>query len=112
MSASGAQRSSPLAARSSAHETVGTRAPNFSAAMDAKTEANAEIGTAELNAAISGMRAVCGTVSPLFWAAAFRAFAQFGRGTWYYSPGGTFLMCALLRRVVQRLVTMSCKELQ
>ena len=50
--------------------------------------------------------------TPLFWAAAFRAFGQFGRGTWYYSPGGTFLMCALLRRVVQRLVTMSCKELQ
>ena len=88
------------------------RALLLSAAMDAKTEANAEIGTAELNAAISGMRAVCGTVSPLFWAAAFRAFGQFGRGTWYYSPGGTFLMCALLRRVVQRLVTMSCKELQ
>eukprot|EP01052_Picozoa_sp_SAG31_P039861 SAG31_NODE_5624_length_2417_cov_6.132750_2_plen_109_part_00 len=70
---------------------------------------DAGIGCAELHAALNGVASVCGIVSPLIWTVGYRAFGRWGKGHWYYSPGGTWLLVAVGRIVVQLLVMNSDK---
>lgn len=86
--------------------TVGMASPGTLRALlvDAALRDCPGVGLAELNASVNAITSMCGVVMPLAWASAFRLFGQWGRERWWYSPGGTFLVAAACRLVVQGLV--------
>ena len=63
------------------------------------------IANGEINAALAGVRSLAGVLAPLLWAMAFGFLGRFGRGRWFYNPGGTWLVSAAGRILVLRLVS-------
>ena len=61
-------------------------------------------GRGELNAALSGLQSLLGVVMPLAWGWLTKLFAESGVGTWWYNPGGQFLIAAGLRMLARQLV--------
>ena len=61
-------------------------------------------GRGELNAALSGLQSLLGVVMPLAWGWLTKLFAESGVGTWWYNPGGQFLVAAVLRMLARQLV--------
>lgn len=61
-------------------------------------------GRGELNAALSGMQSLLGVVMPLAWGWLTKVFAESGVGTWWYNPGGQFLVAAALRMIARQLL--------
>ena len=61
-------------------------------------------GRGELNAALSGLQSLLGVVMPLAWGWLTKFFAESGVGTWWYNPGGQFLVAAALRMIARQLV--------
>jgi DHA1 family tetracycline resistance protein-like MFS transporter len=61
-------------------------------------------GRGELNAALSGLQSLLGVVMPLAWGWLTKLFAESGVGTWWYNPGGQFLIAAALRMIARQLV--------
>ena len=67
-------------------------------------------GRGELNAALSGLQSLLGVVMPLAWGWLTKFFAESGVGTWWYNPGGQFLVAAALRMVARQLVITTPQE--
>lgn len=67
-------------------------------------------GRGELNAALSGLQSLLGVVMPLAWGWLTKFFAESGVGTWWYNPGGQFLVAAALRMIARQLVITTPQE--
>ena len=67
-------------------------------------------GRGELNAALSGLQSLVGVAMPLAWGWLTKFFAESGVGTWWYNPGGQFLVAAALRMIARQLVITTPQE--
>ena len=76
-------------------------------AMLVEAAVAADLSKGEVNAALAGVGSLAGVLAPLAWATMFGALAHWGRGRWYYNPGGTWVLSALGRVLVLWLVPAS-----
>eukprot|EP01052_Picozoa_sp_SAG31_P045883 SAG31_NODE_8557_length_1431_cov_0.783033_1_plen_345_part_00 len=60
-------------------------------------------GPGELNAAIQGVASLVNVVLPLLWARVHYFFETTGVGSWWHSPGGAFLVAAVIRAVAVQI---------
>ena len=101
----GKQRPAAFVVAEGLRAGVGQASPLCSRALLVEAAVADGVGTGELNAAVAGVRSISGAVTPIAWALAYSACGRWGRGRWYYTPGGTWLLEAAMHAVVLRLVS-------
>ena len=68
------------------------------------------VGRGELSAALSSLQSLVAIGSPLLWGSIFRFVQSTGKNTWWYNPGGGFLLAALGRFGIRQAMAFVCER--